>query len=63
MPISLCFVYLDVKQPADAVGSWHDDYSPCCFALTLMTTSNYFLYGHLAAVFPDQSFSTDYARN
>ena len=42
------------------VGSWHGDYSPCCFALTLITWSNYFLYGSLATVFPDHYFSTDY---
>ena len=42
------------------VGSWYGDYSPCCFALTLITSSNYFLYESLATVFPDHSFSTDY---
>ena len=42
------------------VGSWHDDYSPCCFALTLITWSSYFLYGILATVLPDHSFSMDY---
>ena len=42
------------------VDSWHGNYSPCCFALTLILWSNYFLYGSLATVFADHSFSTDY---